>query len=422
MHKRLYNFLESKKVFFDNQFGFRKGHSTNHAIIALTENVGGALDANNFAAGIFIDLQKAFDTVEHSILLQKLNSYGIRGVTNRLLKSYLSNRLQLVSINNTCSTPKITEHGVPQGSVLGPLLFLLYINDLNLCIKHSSTFHFADDTSLIYSGSSLKKINKQVNEDLKNLNLWLRANKISLNTKKTEIIIFRPRNKKIYKKLNFRLSGQRIQLSSRVKYLGVSLDDHLTWTNQVNLLTSKLARAAGIISKVRHFVEYKTLLSIYYSLFDSHLNYFIQIFGYIASTTMSKISALQNKTLRIIHFRKNRDSARPLFIQSKILPASILLKLRNCLFAFDQLNNDLPSFFSNFCTPVVRLHDHNTKSSKSELSINMTRTITYGSCCVRNIIAKHWNEIIPKLSIDTDTISRDTLKKHIKQFLLFNIA
>jgi len=214
------------------------------AIIALTESIREALDNNNFAIGIFIDLKKAFDTVEHSILLHKLQHYGIRGIANSLLKSYLENRKHCVNINGKLSSYTISKHGVPQGSVLGPLPFLIYINDLNLCIKQSTTFHYADDTSLICRGNSLKKINKQVNHDLTNLVHWLRSNKISLNTSKTEIIIFRPRYKTIYKKLNFRLSGQKISISTSVKYLGITLDESLTWKPQVSTLLTRLAMSA----------------------------------------------------------------------------------------------------------------------------------------------------------------------------------
>ena len=229
LHSRLYSFLEKHQCLYQNQFGFRQGHSTKYALISLTENIRKALDKGQFAAGIFIDLQKAFDTVEHSILLRKLDHYGIRGVANNLFKSYLSNRHHTAIINNVCSDKILIKHGVPQGSVLGPLLFLIYINDLHFAIKHSQTLHFADDTSLLCCNNSLKQLNQNVNEDLKLLCIWLRTNKISLNTKKTELIIlFRSKQKKINKHLNFRLSGQKLTPSKQVQYLGVTLDEHLS--------------------------------------------------------------------------------------------------------------------------------------------------------------------------------------------------
>ena len=190
IHERTYSFLEKFNCFYKYQYGFRKGHSTNHALIEITEKIRKALDSRKFACGIFVDLQKAFDTVNHEILLEKLEHYGIRNISNSWFRSYLNNRKQLVSLNGVESETKTIKHGVPQGSVLGPLLFVIYINDLHNAIIHSQSYHFADDTHLLNINNSPKKVQKQLNIDLKLLCNWLLANKISLNSKKTEIIIF----------------------------------------------------------------------------------------------------------------------------------------------------------------------------------------------------------------------------------------
>ena len=184
MHKRVYQFLTENNIIYDLQFGFRQKFSTAHALINLTEKIRKTLDEGYIGCGIFVDLQKAFDTVDHEILLAKLNHYGIRGVSNDWFRSYLSDRQQYVSINGYDSGLTKLNCGVPQGSVLGPLLFLLYINDLNQAIKFCKVHHFADDTNLLYLGKSIKKLNKFVNIDPKNLVNWLNANKILLNVKK----------------------------------------------------------------------------------------------------------------------------------------------------------------------------------------------------------------------------------------------
>ena len=197
MYKRLHTFLDNKNIIYDLHVGFRQQYFTSHALINITENIRKALDDGNIGCGVFVDLQKAFDTVDHQILLAKSNHYGIRRASNDWFKSYLSNRHQYVSINGYESDLAAINCGVPQGSVLGLLLFLLHINDLNQAIKSCKIHYFADDTNLLCLSNSIKKLNIQVNADLKYLVNWLHANKISLNVKKTEMVIFKSKQKKL---------------------------------------------------------------------------------------------------------------------------------------------------------------------------------------------------------------------------------
>ena len=196
MFSRLYKFLDICNCLYELQYGFREKYSTNHALINITENIREALDNNQSVCGVFVDFQKAFDTVNHEILLQKLNYYGVRGCTNNWFKSYLSQRKQFVSVLGFDSKIKIVNHEVPQGSVLGPLLFLIYINDLHKSIKNSKVFHFADDTNLLNISNSHKDQIKNINYDLKSLYAWLLANKITLNCDKTEVVFFKKKELK----------------------------------------------------------------------------------------------------------------------------------------------------------------------------------------------------------------------------------
>ena len=195
-NKRLYTFLNNNNHIYNLQFGFRQQYSTSHPLINITENIRKALDDGNIGCGVFVDLQKAFDTVDHQILLAKLNHYGIRGVSNDWFKSYLSNRNKYVSINGFDSGLTTINCGVHQGSVLGPLLFLLYTNDLNQAIKFCKVHHFAYDTNLLCLSNSIKKLNKLVNTDLNHLVNWLNANKILLNVKKAKMVIFKSNQNK----------------------------------------------------------------------------------------------------------------------------------------------------------------------------------------------------------------------------------
>ena len=319
-------------------------------------------------------MQKAFDTVEHNILLQKLQHYGVREKELDLLNSYLTNRMHCVQIENSQSSYTILRHGVPQGSVLGPLLFIIYINDLHKSITNSTTIHFADDTSLLCQEKSLKKLNRKVNRDLALLVHWLRANKISLNTSKTDIILFRSKRKNISKNLNFRLNGQKLKIKTHTKYLGIIIDENLIWERQIHSLITKLSRSVGIIAKLRHFIRHKTLRSVYYALFESHINYCLQNLGYITNNKLEKLEKLQNKAIRLMHFKSPRDSTKPLYVQSRILPITKQLKLKNCLFAFDFLHNKQPLYFQNFLRLAVNNH-HNTRASSFNLQIQFANTV-----------------------------------------------
>ena len=263
MFKRVYDFLEKHKRIYNLQFGFRSKHSTNHALIDITESIRAALDKKRIAGGIFVDLQKAFDTVNHEILINKLNYHGIRGKVNEWFLSYLTNRIQYVSILGFDSGIKYIKHGVPQGSVLGPLLFLIYLNDLHHAIKFSKVYHFADDTNLLNISDKPSQLQKQINIDLKLLYKWLLANKISLNCAKTESIIFYKPGQKPSYDFKFKMNGHRVRPSDSIKYLGMIIDSNLNGKNHCEILSKKLKRANGMLCKIRHYVP--ETCHIYYS-------------------------------------------------------------------------------------------------------------------------------------------------------------
>ena len=301
MHKRLNVFLEKKQIYYNFQFGFRSNLSTNNALLSIVESIQSHLDKNKFCAGVFVDLKKAFDTVDHHILLQKLEHYGIRGVANEWFSSYLKNRAQFVSIGNVSSTIKELLTGVPQGSVLGPLLFLLYINDLHSSVRDAKTYHFADNTSVILSSTFLEIFSKQINKDLLNLSNWLKANKLSLNVKKTELVIFRSKKLKIDSSFKFKLNGKRLVPTKSVKYLGVLLDEHLHWNEQISQVKMKLNRAIGILSKLRYNANLSVLKIIYHSLFGSRLLYGSQLWEQKTLKTQTTFQTLQIVPLRKLH-------------------------------------------------------------------------------------------------------------------------
>ena len=314
MFSRLYKYLEAHDLIYELQFGFRAKHSTNHALMAITQQIKLAIQNNEIAIGIFVDLQKAFDTVNHEILIAKLSAYGVKGIPNMWFASYLSNRKQYVSINDMDFSIQKVNHGVPQGSILGPLLFTLYINDLHNCIRSCSTFHFADDTNLLYIPRKCNnRCIRRINNDLKSLTHWLLANKISLNIAKTEVVFFRKKSTilpECVKKM--KLNGKKLIPSSEIKYLGILLDEHMTFSPHIQKVNAQLNRANTLLAKARYYMPMNLLMQLYYGQFFSRISYGCQIWGQ-ALNDKSHTFILQKKAVRIITFSDFHSHTSPLF-------------------------------------------------------------------------------------------------------------
>ena len=416
---RVYGFLENHGCIYEHQYGFRKKHSTNHALISITDKIREALDKNLVAVGVFIDFQKAFDTVNHQILINKLSNYGIRGCINDWFKSYLTNRRQFVSIDGFKSAEESIEHGVPQGSVLGPLLFLLYINDLHLAIINSSTFHFADDTHLLKIAKSVKKIQKQINIDLKLLVSWLLANKISLNKTKTELIIFRKPRDKINHNIKIKLHGHKLRPTSSLKYLGIILDETLNGKIHLSQLIPKLTRANNMLSKVRHFVPEDKLISIYFAIFSSHMTYGCQIWGQNENNPLfKKIERLQKRALRIISFSRFEDHCDPLFKKYKILKLKDYITLQNCLLIHDHTRNLLPDSFKDYFLPCNDLYNTDTRACAGSIFVPHVSSKTYGRKSIKLTSILEWNHLTQVLNQNLLKLTRYNLKKTLTNYFL----
>ena len=273
MYTRLINFLEQKCILYDKQFGFRSHHSTEHAILTITDKIQNAIENRNYSCGIFLDFSKAFDTVHHGILINKLEKYGIRGVAKDWFVSYLTDRQHYVSVNNIMSNFHKVNCGIPQGSVLGLLLFILYINDFHGCSDLFDFHHFADDSNLFYENKNISVLESKINKELDNIHVWLCANKLSLNIEKSNFVIFHPYQKKPDIDINLSISGRYLKKVDHIKYLGVSIDSHPSWKYQISHIAKKIRRGIGILSKVRYLVNTDILVKLYYAIIYPFLLY-----------------------------------------------------------------------------------------------------------------------------------------------------
>ena len=420
MHTRLYGFFEKFQLFYKHQFGFRKQHSTNHAILSIIEDIRNSLDKREFVCGVFIDLEKAFDTVNHKILLQKLEHYGVRGICNSWFNSYLSNRKQKVKFKDKCSEYLDITCGVPQGSILGPLLFLIYINDMNCAVTSSSVFHFADDTYLKYSSSSEKNIRKNMNKDLDDLFEWLCANRLSLNVSKTEFIIFKPPKKSLSGRITLALNGTTLFESKKIKYLGLIVDDRLSWKFHIHELSKKLSRIIGVLCKMRKIkCDENTLQSIYYALFQSQLMYGIMAWGTAGKFLLEKIRLIQKKAVRIISSAKYTAHTSEFFKKLNILKLDDLFKAQTASFMWDFDHGTLPEAFNSYFTKVSDVHQHNTRASVNMLShtVSLTNGVTHSSRMVKSFGVTIFNEIAEKMFYKNCNM-KATFRKKYKLFLI----
>ena len=414
IYKRLLHFLEQNHVLFDGQFGFRANLSTTHAILLITDKIQRAIENKLYSCGIFLDLSKAFDTVNHSILLKKLEKYGVRGVANDWFCSYLSNRRQFVSIGNSVSECKPITCGVPQGSVLGPLLFLLYINDFNKCAP-SIDFHlYADDSNLFCSHKSLQVLETTLNDQLNSINEWLCANKLSLNVDKSNFVIFHPPQKSPIYSINLKIHDKVIMQKRSIKYLGVLIDTSLNWKDHIHELSKKISRGIGILLKLRKCVSTQILLQVYYSIIYTFFTYGVLIWGNTYKTNLYPLIILQKKAVRIITFSDFLAHTSPLFKELNLLKFIDIVDFHTALFMFRYSRGNLPGNFDGYFNLVCNTHLYGTRAaSKTTFSLPLTRT-NYGLFNIRFCGPKVWNTIDESFK----SLSMTCLKKKFKNQII----
>ena len=335
LKENIVNFLNKHNVLSESQFGFQQKKSTNEALIEL-ENYLKYQQANNqITCGIFLDLKKAFDTVDHNILKKKLKIKGIRGLSYDLISSYLANRYQFTCVNSQKSNKNIINYGVPQGSILGPILFLLYINDLPKS-SNLKTLLFADDTALFASSNNYVSLEKIINVEVKKIENWLLENKLSLNLKKSYTIIFGEKRKK-NKPISIFINNTKISNQDTVKYLGVTIDKHLKWKPHIDELTSNVSKSVSILYYLQKYLSIANLKLVYHALVKSKLHYGILLLGNAYKTTLSNLNKIHNRALRYITKLPYRTNIDKLFANANLLKINELYKFTASKYIFKLL-------------------------------------------------------------------------------------
>ena len=414
VNKRLMEFLEVNNVLQQHQYGFRKKYSTKLSVVNLCNAILKSVDEGKITLGVFIDFQKAFDTINHDILIRKLSHYGICGTALKWFADYLSDRFQFIKYRETMSPHMKISCGVPQGSVLGPTLFLIYINDL----PNSSDFFnfrlFADDSNLFHTfqtGQTDIDMH-EVSKELYKVQKWCYANKVTINLSKSNYMIIKSKRRSVQIKGDLDIAGSTLLKVDTASFVGLQIDKHLTWTEHIKMVNKTIRSKVGILFRLRHFVPQKILLLLYKALIQPHLMYGIEVWGSTYKTNLNCILLTQKMAMRAITFSPRGTHSEPLFQKLKILNVYKLHFLAVSTFIYDLLNENLPHSLTEYCQ--VADHKYATRSKdRGQLYLPKCRT-TQGQFSISFLGVKLWNCIPCDVKEKT---SRSAFRKGLVTYL-----
>ena len=339
VYKQVYSFLDRNKQFYKSQYGLGSKHSCEHAITELLGNILKGFERNKHTIAIFLDLSKAFDTLNHDILLSKLDRYGIRGICWEWFKSYLSNRTIQVCTNDILSDTKALTIRAPQGSCLGPLLFLIYCNDLYLQLELTTCILFANDTTLFKSHNDPSYLTWCMEHDLNILSEWFKTNKLTLNTNKSVCMFFNCAKREIIP-IDISVDGSKLPYVTETKFLGVWIDAKLTWKTHIEKLLTKLHRGLSLIKQSKNLLPLHGKKILYFAQFYSHLQYGISLWGPMClKTQLKKINSIHKKCLDEINQRG----------ATGVLTLTELIDLECYKFGYKLVHKILPENLDKLC-------------------------------------------------------------------------
>ena len=413
MHSRLNSFLESHNLIIANQHGFRHNHSTESAILNFTKHIYEALNNHKYAIGVFLDFSKAFECIEHDILIAKLENIGIRGNFLGLISDYLKNRKQAVYYQGEFSDFKYLKYGVPQGSILGPLLFNIYVNDVTNASNLLNITLYADDKNCGMADENPYALITNVNVELELLFKWITCNHLILNFLKNVFILFS--RSVFYGPLPPLLIGN--QFISRVyetKFLGVMIDYRLSWESHINYLSTKLSKICGITYVTRKQLTQSALINIYYTLFYSLISYCITIWGGTACKHINRIYMIQKRFMRAITYSKKYQRTTPIFNSLRILKFHNIYKIFLYILSFKY-------FRQNYCVENFEVNQNLYRTRRADVLLKIPNTsCAAGSRSAHYLLPCKWNELVnsPHGHIVTQSNTLPTFKKSIKTILL----
>lgn len=414
IHRVIVDFLETNELLNESQYGFRKKRSTLHALLNATENIYQACDTKLHTLGIFVDFSRAFDTVNHAILLKKLSYYGIKGQFLELLTSYLSGRTQYVSYGGRESTLLNILSGVPQGSVLGPLLFIIFVNDIVNITNVAKFVLFADDLNLFVIHTCRESLYKIANQILQELFKYCFSNRLILNYDKCCYMEFGTRSESQQKNDYFLgIYNNRFAQVERCKFLGVIINDQLNWDDQIKHVIMQVSKSCGTLYRVRLQVPRKILKLIYMALVQPYLNYCISLWGYsTTSSSMKSLFILQKKCIRIVTGKTSKENGmfkhtKPLFQSLNILTVFNLYVYFTASELMKILNSNSPKPLYDFFK--ISAHSERCIYPKFNLEFYKSKSFVFNGSKILNYLLQ---QDIPYSGI-SNPVFKSRLKRHL---------
>ena len=398
--KQVYKHLENNDILISSQYGFRPNYSTALALFELTENIRKAIDTGHVVALVTKDLGKAFDMLSHDILIRKLKYYGFSDTVIKWFSDYFHLRRQVTTVNGNESTASYVKHGVPQGSILGPLLFILYLNDLPRVVKHCKISLYADDTCVYIASKDPQQLEEMLNEDLSSMCKWFSHNELLLNAKKCKLILFGTKKTvKKFQNINIHIDGCKLEIVDEFKYLGVILDKHLTWGPQLENVKTKILRNFHVLRRTRPFIDKNIAIVLYNTMVQSYLDYCNVVWLNLNSRQVKQLQTLQNRALRLVLNVDNRYHRRNLYDELNIDCIDVRVKKSLLILIFKMIHHIVPEAI---CTRIsFKENLYNLRNHKCILNLDKPRSSFIKNSSLYNAI-KLFNTLPESLRTEND--------------------
>lgn len=412
IHKHMYQHLNTNNLIHKNQSGFRPKHSCQTALVRLIDSWLSSINKKQTVGAVYLDFKKAFDLVHHKTLLKKLEIYFPNSQVTNLIESYLTNRSQYVLLNGKNSHKKIIQSGVPQGSVLGPLFFIVYINDLPLHLnKQTENTLFADDSALYTTNKDITTIDNTLQDSLNKTHTWCNKNSMVIHPEKTKSMIIAPRQKlQIHKpKLNLTLDTSNIEEVTEHKMLGVTIDTGLTWNKQIENLIKKLAKNTYLLSKLKNYVKNKHLLMFFNAHIISHINYASTIWDGCSQDIFKKLNSVYKRAVKQLKHKKT-NSTDETFKQLDILPLKKHLDFNKTILTHKIYYNQTPTYLTELLDkPQDRYNTLRLRPPLPRIDL-CTNSLAYSGSVL-------WNNLPLSLKITSNT---KAFKRKLRSYIRNN--